>query len=298
MVLLRLREKVEKAESAGVQTLVELSDQQREREPELRFGALDLLGGVAPARLPRESLPQGLAQLCQQRFEVRGELHHGRNGYVCRGALAETERCPLTGPGQTRSRLPPVACCVGDQVVSSVVLVAPGSTLIWLAGDIIEQPIDVLVCTANVWGNLSGGVNGALLARAGVIVQHELHAAVRASGRTFVEPGTILRTSAGPLSFHHVLHAVAVDAFYKTSEALVASLLVRCLEQAAGQGARSVALPALATGYGRMPLAIFGRALREAWDAPGARPAEVRIVLRTERDREEAELGFANAKPG
>lgn len=172
----------------------------------------------------------------------------------------------------------------------------PGSTLVWLVGDITEQPVDVLVSTANVWGNLSGGVNGALLARAGIAVQHELHAAVRASGRVFVAPGTILRTSAGTLPFRHVLHAVAVDAFYQTSEALVASLLTRCLKQAVELGARSVAVPALATGYGRMPLATFGRALRQAWEGPGTRPAEVRVVLRTERDRKEAELVFTNAK--
>lgn len=59
-----------------------------------------------------------------------------------------------------------------------------------------------------------------------------------------------------------VLHAVAVNGAYESSPAIVADVLMACLRQAAAQGAHTVALTALATGYGRMPMCDFATALR------------------------------------
>lgn len=39
------------------------------------------------------------------------------------------------------------------------------------SGDILDEPADVLVCSANVFQNLSGGVGGAILLRYGDAVQ-------------------------------------------------------------------------------------------------------------------------------
>jgi hypothetical protein len=42
-------------------------------------------------------------------------------------------------------------------------------------GDILDVPADVLVCSANVWLNLSGGVGGTILLRHGPAMQDQLH---------------------------------------------------------------------------------------------------------------------------
>jgi O-acetyl-ADP-ribose deacetylase (regulator of RNase III) len=42
-------------------------------------------------------------------------------------------------------------------------------------GDIIELDVDVLICSANVSLNLSGGVGGALMEKYGAELQTELH---------------------------------------------------------------------------------------------------------------------------
>ena len=42
-------------------------------------------------------------------------------------------------------------------------------------GDLLDEPADVLVCSANVFLNLSGGVGGAFLLRYGGQMQEELH---------------------------------------------------------------------------------------------------------------------------
>src|SRR4051794_34067566 len=132
------------------------------------------------------------------------------------------------------------------------------------AGDILDERADVLVCSANPHLNLSGGVNGAILLRGGQAVQQELHAFLAARGRRWVEPGMVVRTGPGPLAVGHVLHAVAVDAFYGTSVDLVRRTMERAMADAAALSARTVALTALATGYGRLRMADFAQALSAA----------------------------------
>src|SRR5688500_10990196 len=89
------------------------------------------------------------------------------------------------------------------------------------SGDILDEPADVLVCSGNVFLNLSGGVGGAILLRCGRGMQDELHAQLAAQGRRFVQPGEVVRTRPWGLPVRAVLHAVAVDGFYSTSVELV-----------------------------------------------------------------------------
>ena len=42
-------------------------------------------------------------------------------------------------------------------------------------GDVLSEPADVLISTANPWLNLSGGVNGAIREAVGPDLQTELH---------------------------------------------------------------------------------------------------------------------------
>lgn len=152
------------------------------------------------------------------------------------------------------------------------------------AGDVLDERVDLLICSANVSLNMSGGVNGAILARGGASVQAELRAHLDELGRRFVEPGTVVRTGPGPLRVKAILHAVAITAFYESDEPLVRRTLVAAFEAAERLGARTLAVPALATGYGPLDAAAFARALRAALDERAWPFDELRVVLRHERD--------------
>jgi O-acetyl-ADP-ribose deacetylase len=130
-----------------------------------------------------------------------------------------------------------------------------------VVGDVLDQEVDVIICSGNVQLNLSGGVGGALLLRGGVAVQVELHEQVRRTGRKYVDPGTIAVTGPGELPVMKIVHVVAMDAFYQTSKELISSSIQAALTVAHDLGARSIAMSAIATGYGRFPMTSFGSVL-------------------------------------
>ncbi|PHS18462.1 MAG: Appr-1-p processing protein [Blastopirellula sp.] len=130
-------------------------------------------------------------------------------------------------------------------------------------GDVLDQAADVLISTANPWLNLSGGVNGAILARVGESIQAELHAYLKSKGLTAVPAGTVIQTSAGSLPFNHILHAVAIDPFYDSSIQLVEQTLTTAFELAVSLGAKTIATPTLATGYGPLTIESFAQALQK-----------------------------------
>jgi O-acetyl-ADP-ribose deacetylase (regulator of RNase III) len=129
-------------------------------------------------------------------------------------------------------------------------------------GDILQEPADVLICSANVGLNLSGGVGGAILRQYGDAMQKELHEYLARRGIRHVEPGDVVRVSPGGTHFRTVLHSVAIDGFYGSSPELVRSTIAKALEMAASQGAKKVALTALATGYGPFNMSQFADAIR------------------------------------
>ena len=147
-------------------------------------------------------------------------------------------------------------------------------------GDVLDEIVDVVICTANPMLRMSGGVNGALLLRGGKAIQSELDAHLASLRITHVAPGTVVRTGPGPLAVKHILHAVGVNVFYESSVDLIQRLLEAALKEASNLGVRSVATPALATGYGPLSIAEFGAALKGAilGEFPGIE--ELRVVLR------------------
>ena len=128
--------------------------------------------------------------------------------------------------------------------------------------DILDEPVDVLISSANPWLRLTGGVNGAILARGGEPVAAELEAYLAPTGRYWVPAGTVVRTGPGPLKFRCILHAVALDGKYHSSPALIAQTLEVALGMALAEGARTVAVPTLACGYGNLDLAGFVEGLK------------------------------------
>jgi O-acetyl-ADP-ribose deacetylase (regulator of RNase III) len=149
-------------------------------------------------------------------------------------------------------------------------------------GNIVDERVDVLVSTGNVQLNMSGGVNGELLLRGGRALQEELHHHLRERKIRYVAPGTVLKLDPGPFPFKSVLYAVAVDAWYESSVDLARQTIETAMGMASEMGAASVALPALATGYGNLKVEEFGRALREALEAEYPGVQELRVVVRRE----------------
>ena len=94
----------------------------------------------------------------------------------------------------------------------------------WLlhVGDLLDVSADVLVCSANVHLNLSGGVGGALALRYGTANQGALHGFLAQNNLHFVRRGAVIRMPPCGSPYQAVLHAVAVDAGYETSPRIVA----------------------------------------------------------------------------
>jgi O-acetyl-ADP-ribose deacetylase (regulator of RNase III) len=81
-------------------------------------------------------------------------------------------------------------------------------------GDLLDEEADVVISTGNPWLNMSGGVNGAILAQSGEAIQEELREYLLKLGKPAVVPGTVVETGPGRLKVKRILHAVAIDPFY------------------------------------------------------------------------------------
>ena len=129
-------------------------------------------------------------------------------------------------------------------------------------GDILDEPVDIIVSTANPQLLMSGGVNGAILMRGGHNVQARLQDHLKSLGRRYVEPGSVVVTGPGPLQCRHILHAVSINALYESSPDLIAQTIRNVLNAAIELNATSIAIPALATGYGPLSMSDFATCVR------------------------------------
>src|SRR5881396_2343606 len=117
-------------------------------------------------------------------------------------------------------------------------------------GNIVDEPADVLVCSANPHLTLSGGVGADLLVRYGSAMQSALQEVVRRRTPHFIPQGEVVPYSDPTLPYRAVLHAVAIDGWYDSSSKVIAQTVAAALRMAADYGARRVALAALGTGFG------------------------------------------------
>lgn len=127
--------------------------------------------------------------------------------------------------------------------------------------NIIDEEVDILISTANPSLNMSGGINGAILQRGGANVQQELRDYLQKHNRHWVKEGTIVVTRPGPLKVKHIFHAVAINSFYESSLQLVSELLISLWRKCEAYGGKTIAVPALATGYGPLSIQEFAQAL-------------------------------------
>jgi O-acetyl-ADP-ribose deacetylase len=147
------------------------------------------------------------------------------------------------------------------------------------AGNILDEPADVLICSANPHLTLSGGVGADLLARYGGAMHNYLQQEMRKRSPHFAPCGEIIPYTGAGLPYKAVLHAVAIDGWYDSSPAVITQVVNRALKIAAGYGARNVALTALATGFGHLTLAQFGEGLVPLQDREFPPIEDVRICL-------------------
>jgi O-acetyl-ADP-ribose deacetylase (regulator of RNase III) len=158
------------------------------------------------------------------------------------------------------------------------------------AGNIVDEPADVLVCSANPHLTLSGGVGADLLARYGAAMQVALERVVQERTPHFIPRGEVIPYSHAKLPYKAVLHAVAVDGWYESSPEVIEQTVTAALAMAAGFGARRVALAALATGFGHLSLAEFADGIRSLFGQAFPPIDEVCICLMEDyRVRELAE---------
>src|ERR1700722_4058788 len=146
-------------------------------------------------------------------------------------------------------------------------------------GDVLSEPADVLICSANFYLNLSGGVGGEILRRHGDTMQQALQRYLVDHQLKFVQPGDVVETEETGTAFKYVLHAVAVDVWYRSSADVVARALHNAFEIASARGTKTVAVVAIGTGYGHLSMKEFAQGLRRSLDANFTGMESVTIVV-------------------
>src|SRR5262245_50553118 len=92
-------------------------------------------------------------------------------------------------------------------------------------GNIVDEPADVLVCSANPHLTLSGGVGAELLARYGSTMQTALERIVRQRTPHFLDRGEVIPYSDATLPYRAILHAVAVDGWYESTPQVIQQIV-------------------------------------------------------------------------
>lgn len=128
--------------------------------------------------------------------------------------------------------------------------------------NILVEPADALICSANVNLLLSGGVGADLLTRYGNTMQLALQDKLKARSPHCAQRGEVIPYSGPELPYKVVLHSVAIDGWYESSPEIITDVVRTALQMAAGYAARTVALTALATGFGRLSFAEFASGIR------------------------------------
>jgi O-acetyl-ADP-ribose deacetylase (regulator of RNase III) len=94
----------------------------------------------------------------------------------------------------------------------------------------------------------------------------------------------VLRTGPGSLPVKHILHAVSITPSYDSSVELVGDTIVTALTKARELDARTVTIPALATGFGPLSMEDFAVALSRAVARDWSPLQVLKVVLRQEED--------------
>ena len=108
-------------------------------------------------------------------------------------------------------------------------------------------------------------------------MQTELHHMLEDRMPRCATPGEVFVCQTPGLPYRGVLHAVAVDPFYHSSPAIITLTVKRALSIASELAACTVALTALATGFGDLSLKDFAEGVKPLLSQNFA-PVEVLVI--------------------
>jgi O-acetyl-ADP-ribose deacetylase len=159
-------------------------------------------------------------------------------------------------------------------VLFSVLKVSPQMNVEVVKGDLLAQPVDVIVNAWNRnfipwWLLIPQGVSGAIKKRAGIQPFLELPWKP-------IPLGEAVLTSAGKLPFKAIIHVAGINLLWRSSERSIRDSVVNAVEMARANNFSSIAIPIIGSGSGGFPkekaLSIMRQALGEA-------EGSIRIVI-------------------
>ena len=128
-------------------------------------------------------------------------------------------------------------------------------------GDVTELEVDAFVYYAQPNLNLGAGFGGAIAVRGGASVQKELEAMVK-EGPLAV--GEAVISGAGKLKAEHIIHAVGPRFKEADTEQKLHRTMVSCLRLAEEGGLKTLAFPAMGSGYYGIPPQVSARVMLQA----------------------------------
>ncbi|MCS7119734.1 MAG: macro domain-containing protein [Candidatus Bathyarchaeota archaeon] len=141
--------------------------------------------------------------------------------------------------------------------------VSVGDTVIRLVrGDITELRVDAIVNAANGFLRLGGGVAGAIRRKGGPEIESECERIIAERGR--IPVGEAVITTGGKLKAKYVIHAVGPIYGEGNEDLKLKSITTNCLRLADKHKLRSIAFPAISTGYFGVPKKICAESMLSA----------------------------------
>lgn len=174
-----------------------------------------------------------------------------------------------------------------------------GAEVVVVRGDITVEEVDAVVNAANEQLRHGGGVAAAIAEAGGPSIQEESDAWVEEHGR--LGPGRAAVTGAGDMPARWVLHVAGpvYDESSDDDERLLRSAVRAALDAAAGEGARSLAVPAISAGTYGYPRDEATAAIADevvTWLREHGRLDEVRLVGFDEGTTNDFEVGVEAAR--
>ena len=142
---------------------------------------------------------------------------------------------------------------IAANLTSSTQVIPPSPLLKIKHINALELEADALIYSTNVLLNCTGGMGADLVERYGVGFQEELHGVLAKRGTRFASQGEVIDLTPAGVPYKKILHTLPCDPMYETSDEILTDVLSKALRICADAGdIRTVAMTALATGYGRI----------------------------------------------
>jgi len=151
--------------------------------------------------------------------------------------------------------------------------------IVIIEGSLLQVEADLIVNPANSLGYMGGGVAGVIKRVGGSIIEEE--AVIKAP----IPVGSAIITTAGSLPFKGVIHAPTIEEpAIETTEEKVRKAVRASLELADKMGFKSIAMPGMGTGVGKLPKDIAAKAMIE--EIKSFKAVNLEKVLLVDIDRE------------